>query len=202
MHQNSRSRKKGGGEKGPLTVDMHRQMCSWFRRRRVCQNQTHRCWVSTGSIIQDPEQDQETASACDGGFEGGAPLPRLHREDSQACLQIQRSEYMSVDKQKDLVGAQSSQMKMTPVPLHGGFSWAKHIMKRHPHMLDISFTMSGLLEQINTTRDVTDYSARPSSFNICCNHFAFLLSYNVGFLCDPAGTAYGNSDLISNANIF
>ncbi|KAK1549118.1 hypothetical protein Q3G72_017992 [Acer saccharum] len=52
--------------------------------------------------------------------------------------------------------SQSSQMKMTPVPLHGEFSWGKHIMKRHPHMLDSSFTMSGLLEQINTTRDVTD----------------------------------------------
>ncbi|KAK1577214.1 hypothetical protein Q3G72_019848 [Acer saccharum] len=92
---------------------MHRQMCSWFRRRRVCQNQTHRCRVSTGSIIQDPEQDQETGRPnprktkkrppkpddkkpkelqpplTTAVFEGGAPLPRLHREDSQACLQIQ-----------------------------------------------------------------------------------------------------------------
>ncbi|KAK1549129.1 hypothetical protein Q3G72_023204 [Acer saccharum] len=104
--------------------------------------------------------------------------------------------------------SQSSQMKMTPVPLHGEFSWGKHIMKRHPHMLDSSFTMSGLLEQINTTRDVNDdlcYSTAYSNGLILLVSSAITLhssSYNVCFLRDPAGTAYGSSDLISNANIF
>ncbi|KAK1575697.1 hypothetical protein Q3G72_007668 [Acer saccharum] len=106
------------------------------------------------------------------------------------------------------VGAQNSQMKMTHVPLHGGFSWGKHIMKRHPHMLESSFTMSGLLEQINTTRDVTDYLCYSTAYSnglILLVSSAITLhssSYNVCFLCDPAGTAYGSSDLISNANIF
>lgn len=54
------------------------------------------------------------------------------------------------------VGHQSTQMKMTPVPIHGGFSW--QAFSEEPSAYgDSSFTMSGLLEQINTTRDATDY---------------------------------------------
>ncbi|KAK0593373.1 hypothetical protein LWI29_035562 [Acer saccharum] len=43
-------------------------------------------------------------------------------------------------------GTQSSQMKISPVPLHGGFSWQAY------NEADSSFTMYGLLEQINTTK--------------------------------------------------
>lgn len=47
-------------------------------------------------------------------------------------------------------------MKMTPVPIHGGFSW--QAFNEQPSAYgDSAFTMSGLLEQINTTRDATDY---------------------------------------------
>ncbi|KAJ4717902.1 Beta-galactosidase [Melia azedarach] len=54
------------------------------------------------------------------------------------------------------VGAQSAQMKMTPVPVHGGFSW-QAFNEGPASYSDSTFTVSGLLEQINTTRDVTDY---------------------------------------------
>lgn len=54
------------------------------------------------------------------------------------------------------VGAQSAQMKMVPVPLHGGFSWQAYSEETDSEG-DNTFTMVGLLEQINTTRDVTDY---------------------------------------------
>ncbi|XP_044478813.1 beta-galactosidase 1-like [Mangifera indica] len=54
------------------------------------------------------------------------------------------------------VGAQSSQMKMTPVPMHGGFSW--QAFNEEPASYDDStFTVTGLLEQINATRDLSDY---------------------------------------------
>lgn len=54
------------------------------------------------------------------------------------------------------IGAQSAQMKMTPVPMHGGFSWQAYGEEASSEG-DNTFTMTGLLEQINTTRDVTDY---------------------------------------------
>ncbi|KAA8540294.1 hypothetical protein F0562_024143 [Nyssa sinensis] len=51
------------------------------------------------------------------------------------------------------VGAQSAQMKMTPVR---GFSWQSYNDETASYD-DDTFTMVGLLEQINTTRDVSDY---------------------------------------------
>lgn len=54
------------------------------------------------------------------------------------------------------VGAQSAQMKMTRVPVRGGFSWVAYDEDTSSYD-DISFTMVGLLEQINTTRDASDY---------------------------------------------
>jgi hypothetical protein len=41
-------------------------------------------------------------------------------------------------------------MKMSPVPIHGGLSWKAFND-------DSSFTVTGLLEQINATRDLSDY---------------------------------------------
>lgn len=55
---------------------------------------------------------------------------------------------------KKQVGAQSAHMKMTPVD--GGFSWEVY-SEGTAAFEDNIFTMTGLLEQINTTRDVTDY---------------------------------------------
>uniref|UniRef100_A0A5B7A6C7 Beta-galactosidase n=2 Tax=Davidia involucrata TaxID=16924 RepID=A0A5B7A6C7_DAVIN len=52
------------------------------------------------------------------------------------------------------VGAQSAQMKMTPV--NRGFSWQSY-NEETASFDDNSFTTVGLLEQINTTRDVSDY---------------------------------------------
>ncbi|KAL2243239.1 beta-galactosidase-like [Sesamum indicum] len=52
------------------------------------------------------------------------------------------------------IGAQSAQMKMTPVSK--GFSWESYNEETASHD-DNSFTMVGLVEQINTTRDNTDY---------------------------------------------
>ncbi|XP_028789776.1 beta-galactosidase 1-like [Neltuma alba] len=54
------------------------------------------------------------------------------------------------------VGAQSAQMKMTSVPIHKGLSWDS-FNEDTASTYDSSFTMTGLLEQINTTRDVSDY---------------------------------------------
>ncbi|KAJ6711463.1 BETA-GALACTOSIDASE RELATED [Salix purpurea] len=54
------------------------------------------------------------------------------------------------------VGAQSATIKMSPVPMHGGFSWQTY--NEEPSSSgDNTFTTVGLLEQINTTRDVSDY---------------------------------------------
>lgn len=53
------------------------------------------------------------------------------------------------------VGAQSSQMKMTPVSFNRKFSWEAYF--ENGGSFDSSFTTVGLLEQINTTRDVSDY---------------------------------------------
>uniref|UniRef100_A0A7N0SWP4 Beta-galactosidase n=1 Tax=Kalanchoe fedtschenkoi TaxID=63787 RepID=A0A7N0SWP4_KALFE len=52
------------------------------------------------------------------------------------------------------VGAQSAQMKMMPV--RKGFSWQSYNEETESYE-DTSFTTVGLLEQINTTRDMTDY---------------------------------------------
>ncbi|KAG4947999.1 hypothetical protein JHK86_041238 [Glycine max] len=54
------------------------------------------------------------------------------------------------------VGSQSAQMKMTRVPIHGGFSWLS-FNEETTTTDDSSFTMTGLLEQLNTTRDLSDY---------------------------------------------
>ncbi|GMI91772.1 beta galactosidase 1, beta-galactosidase 1 [Hibiscus trionum] len=54
------------------------------------------------------------------------------------------------------VGAQVSRKKMVPVPLRGGLSWQAY-NEETASDVDSSFTMVGLLEQINTTRDATDY---------------------------------------------
>lgn len=53
------------------------------------------------------------------------------------------------------VGAQSGQMKMTPVGTE--FSWQSYNEETAASYEDNSFTTVGLLEQINTTRDRTDY---------------------------------------------
>ncbi|GMH03753.1 hypothetical protein Nepgr_005592 [Nepenthes gracilis] len=52
------------------------------------------------------------------------------------------------------VGAQSATMKMTPV--YQGFSWQSYNEETASND-DSAFTIVGLLEQINTTRDVSDY---------------------------------------------
>ncbi|KAK7255585.1 hypothetical protein RIF29_28998 [Crotalaria pallida] len=54
------------------------------------------------------------------------------------------------------VGAQSTQMKMTRVPIHGGLSWSA-FNEETTSTDDSSFTVTGLLEQLNTTRDLSDY---------------------------------------------
>ncbi|XAR67634.1 Beta-galactosidase [Bertholletia excelsa] len=54
------------------------------------------------------------------------------------------------------VGAQTARMRMTPAVYGRGFSW-KSFNEEPASYDDNSFTMSGLLEQINTTRDVSDY---------------------------------------------
>ncbi|KAG9143293.1 hypothetical protein Leryth_010216 [Lithospermum erythrorhizon] len=52
------------------------------------------------------------------------------------------------------IGAQSAQMKMTPV--RWGFPWQSYSAETTAYQ-DNSFTKFGLLEQINTTWDVSDY---------------------------------------------
>ncbi|CAL0308723.1 unnamed protein product [Lupinus luteus] len=54
------------------------------------------------------------------------------------------------------VGSQSAQMKMTRVPIHGGLSWSA-FNEETTSTDDSSFTVTGLLEQLNTTRDLSDY---------------------------------------------
>ncbi|KAJ9179321.1 hypothetical protein P3X46_011126 [Hevea brasiliensis] len=63
------------------------------------------------------------------------------------------------------VGAQSAQMKMAPVPVHGGFSWQAYSEATNSEG-DNTFTMVGLLEQINTTRDASDYLWYMTDVNI------------------------------------
>lgn len=52
------------------------------------------------------------------------------------------------------IGAQSAQMKMTPVSK--GFDWESY-NEEAASRGENSFMMVGLVEQINTTRDNTDY---------------------------------------------
>ncbi|XP_021716437.1 beta-galactosidase 1-like [Chenopodium quinoa] len=52
------------------------------------------------------------------------------------------------------IGAQSAQMKFTPVYQH--FSWQSY-NDETASTDDSAFTMMGLVEQVNTTRDMTDY---------------------------------------------
>ncbi|KAL0341895.1 UNVERIFIED_CONTAM: Beta-galactosidase [Sesamum calycinum] len=61
------------------------------------------------------------------------------------------------------IGAQSAQMKMTPVSK--GFSWESY-NEETASRDDNSFTMVGLVEQINTTRDNTDYLWYTTDVNI------------------------------------
>ncbi|KAF8025703.1 hypothetical protein BT93_F2515 [Corymbia citriodora subsp. variegata] len=100
------------------------------------------------------------------------------------------------------VGAQSAQMKMTPVD--GGFSWEVY-SEATAAFEDSSFTMTGLLEQINTTRDVTDYLWYMTDVNVDPNE-EFLKSGSYPVLTvlsaghalhvfvngELAGTAYGS----------
>ncbi|KAF2318146.1 hypothetical protein GH714_001121 [Hevea brasiliensis] len=53
------------------------------------------------------------------------------------------------------LGAQSTQMKMTPVG--SAFSWQSYIEEAASGYADDTTTLDGLLEQINVTRDATDY---------------------------------------------
>ncbi|KAH7565478.1 hypothetical protein ACOSP7_020134 [Xanthoceras sorbifolium] len=104
------------------------------------------------------------------------------------------------------VGAQSTQMKMAPVPLHGGFSWQAYNEQTSSYA-DSSFTMSGLLEQINTTRDVTDYlwystdvKIDPSEGFLKTGYYPVLTILSAGHALNVfvngqlAGTAYGSLD--------
>jgi len=45
---------------------------------------------------------------------------------------------------------------MSAVPIHGGLSWLS-FNEETTTTDDSSFTMTGLLEQLNTTRDLSDY---------------------------------------------
>ncbi|KAH7854808.1 hypothetical protein Vadar_018013 [Vaccinium darrowii] len=55
-----------------------------------------------------------------------------------------------------MVGAQSAQMKMTPVVYDNGFPWKSYNEEPASYYEDNSFTV-GLLEQLNTTWDASDY---------------------------------------------
>jgi hypothetical protein len=69
---------------------------------------------------------------------------------------------------------------MTPVPMHGGFSWQAY--NEEPSASgDSTFTMVGLLEQINTTRDVSDYLWYMTEwvFYNLARSFAFSLSFSI-----------------------
>lgn len=103
------------------------------------------------------------------------------------------------------VGAQSAQMKMVRVPVHGGFSWQAYKEEAAASYDEKSFTMVGLLEQINTTRDATDYLWYSTDVKIEANE-GFLRSGNYPVLTvlsaghalhvfingQLSGTAYGS----------
>lgn len=55
------------------------------------------------------------------------------------------------------MGAQSAQMKMSPIVYDRGFSWKSYNEEPSLYNNDKSFTMIGLVEQLNITRDVSDY---------------------------------------------
>ncbi|KAL8522510.1 hypothetical protein ACS0TY_012614 [Phlomoides rotata] len=62
------------------------------------------------------------------------------------------------------IGAQSAQMKMTPV--NKGFAWQSYIEDTASSYDENSFTKVGLREQINTTWDKTDYLWYTTNVNI------------------------------------
>lgn len=79
------------------------------------------------------------------------------------------------------VGSQSAQMKMTRVPIHGGLSWLS-FNEETTTTDDSSFTMTGLLEQLNTTRDLSDYlwySTEWVTYNSALCFLFFLLQFFV-----------------------
>ncbi|XP_050285611.1 beta-galactosidase 1 [Quercus robur] len=102
------------------------------------------------------------------------------------------------------VGAQSSLMKMTRVPVHGGFSWQSY-NDETTSSDDSSFTMAGLLEQINTTRDASDYLWYSTDVKIDANeeflkskYYPYLTVLSAGHALHVfingrlSGTAYGS----------
>ncbi|EEF48062.1 beta-galactosidase, putative [Ricinus communis] len=62
------------------------------------------------------------------------------------------------------LGAQSSQMKMTPVG--GALSWQSYIEEAATGYTDDTTTLEGLWEQINVTRDASDYLWYMTNVNI------------------------------------
>ncbi|XP_022949187.1 beta-galactosidase 1-like [Cucurbita moschata] len=104
------------------------------------------------------------------------------------------------------VGAQTARMKMSPVPMHGSLSW-KAYNEEPASYNDKAFTTVGLLEQINTTRDATDYLWYTTDVHIDSNE-GFLWSGKDPVLTvlsaghamhvfvngQLAGTAYGSLD--------
>lgn len=62
---------------------------------------------------------------------------------------------MNLDIYGKQVGAQSSHMKMVPLDIDGGFSWQAY--SEISAFEDSTLFAIGLLEQINTTRDTSDY---------------------------------------------
>ncbi|KAA0051151.1 hypothetical protein IC582_008122 [Cucumis melo] len=104
------------------------------------------------------------------------------------------------------VGAQTAIMKMSPVPMHGSFSWQAYNEEPASYN-EKAFTTVGLLEQINTTRDATDYLWYTTDVHIDANE-GFLRSGKYPVLTvlsaghamhvfvngQLAGTAYGSLD--------
>uniref|UniRef100_A0A0A0LGB3 beta-galactosidase n=1 Tax=Cucumis sativus TaxID=3659 RepID=A0A0A0LGB3_CUCSA len=104
------------------------------------------------------------------------------------------------------VGAQTAIMKMSPVPMHESFSWQAYNEEPASYN-EKAFTTVGLLEQINTTRDATDYLWYTTDVHIDANE-GFLRSGKYPVLTvlsaghamhvfvngQLAGTAYGSLD--------
>jgi len=83
-------------------------------------------------------------------------------------------------------------MKMSRVPIHGGLSW-KAFNEETTTTDDSSFTVTGLLEQINATRDLSDYlwystewvwpiTLQCSYFFFSLNHYWYICSFFVSRL--------------------
>ncbi|XP_057978440.1 beta-galactosidase 1 [Malania oleifera] len=100
------------------------------------------------------------------------------------------------------VGSQSAQMKMSPVV--GGFSWQSYNEETASYD-DSTFTTVGLLEQINVTRDVSDYlwyttdvKIDPSEGFLKNGHYPVLTVMSAGHTLNVfingqlSGTAYGS----------